>query len=159
MTPGDLRLRAASPADLAAAERIERASFDDPWVTEALLQELTPSALRFPVVAESGAGVVGFLLAWRSPDQMHILNVAVDPAQRRRGIGALLLAEAVAEARRAGLDGITLEVRPGNEPALALYRRFGFREEGVRRGYYADTGEDALILTLDLAGHDAAAGP
>ncbi len=157
MTSGDLRLRVASPADLAAAERIERVSFDDPWATEALLQELAPSALRFPVVAEDTAGVVGFLLAWRSPDQMHILNVAVDPARRRRGIGALLLGEALAEARRCGLVQITLEVRPGNAPALALYRRFGFREEGMRRGYYADTGEDALILTLDLA-EDGAAG-
>ncbi len=90
-------------------------------------------------------------MAWRTPDQFHILNVAVDPGHRRCGIGRDLLAEALAEARRGGMPEVTLEVRPGNAPARAMYRSFGFREVGLRPRYY-DTGEDALVLTLELDG-------
>ncbi len=145
-----VRIRPGSPTDLRAVEAIERASFTDPWVRDAIFQELVPSGLRFPLIAEIGDVAVGFLMAWRTPDQLHILNVAVDPGRRRCGIGRTLLEAALAEARRCGFTEVTLEVRRGNEPALGMYRRFGFREVGVREGYYPDTGEDALILTLEL---------
>ena len=151
MTPGEVRVREAALTDLAAVERIERASFDDPWPTLALLQELAPSRLRLPLAAESEGELVGYLMAWRTPDQLHILNVAVDPDRRRRGIASVLLEAALAVARQEGLREVTLEVRPGNHAALALYRRHGFAAAGLRPGYYADTGEDALVLTRDLA--------
>ena len=143
-------IRPAGPADLMEVERIERASFDDPWPTTALLQELVPSALRWPVVVDIDECVVGFLMAWRSPDQFHILNIAVTPDQRRRGLGRFMLLAALEEARRGGMTEVTLEVRPGNTAALAMYRAHGFEDRGTRPGYYADTGEDALVLTLDL---------
>ena len=152
MNADGLLIRPGSPADLKAVEAIEIASFGDPWVREAILQELIPSGLRFPLIAEIDGAVVGFLMAWRTPDQLHVLNVAVDPGRRRRGIGRSLLEAALAEARRCGFVEVTLEVRRGNEPALGMYREFGFRQEGIREGYYPDTGEDALILTLALDG-------
>jgi ribosomal-protein-alanine N-acetyltransferase len=135
---------------LLAVERIECASFDDPWTRSALLQELVPSSLRLPLVLELAGEVVGYLMAWRGADELHILNLAVAPERRRQGLAARLLDAALMLARRGGLSAVTLEVRPGNEAARQLYRSFGFTEAGRRPGYYADTGEDALILTLDL---------
>ena len=143
-------VRLGLPTDLLAVERIEKASFDDPWVREALLQELVSSQLRLPLVVELAGQVVGYLMAWRSADELHILNVAVDPGRRRRGLGAALLRAVLEVAAREGMAAVSLEVRPGNEPALGMYRGFGFEPAGVREGYYADNGEDALILTLTL---------
>jgi ribosomal-protein-alanine N-acetyltransferase len=143
-------VRPGEAADLLAVDRIERASFGDPWDRAVLLQELVPSALRLPLVIEWEGRVVGYLLAWRSPDELHILNLAVDPGLRRRGLAAALLDAALAEARRGGLRAVTLEVRRSNRAALALYHRYGFEDVGERPRYYADTGEDALILTLVL---------
>jgi len=143
-------LRPGSLVDLGAVDRIERASFSDPWTPATLAQELMPSPLRLPVVAEVDGEVAGYLMAWRTPDQLHILNVAVDPARRRSGVGALLLRRAIDEAHLGGMREVTLEVRRGNRAARAMYRAFGFLEAGVRSGYYADTGEDALVLTLEL---------
>ena len=143
-------VRLGSPTDLLAVERIEKASFDDPWVRQVLLQELVPSQLRLPLVVEMGGEVVGYLMAWRSADELHILNLAVDPKRRRHGLGAALLRTVLEVAAREGMTAVSLEVRPGNEPALGMYRTFGFELAGVREGYYADSGEDALILTLTL---------
>lgn len=151
MTASPWQIRCGTMADLPVVESIERASFSDPWSTIALAQELEPSPLRLPLVAQSAEGeVAGYLMAWRSHDQLHILNLAVAPAQRRQKVASLLLAAAISEARGQGLSEVTLEVRPGNAAARQLYRTFGFRPAGRRIGYYPDTGEDALILTLAL---------
>ena len=80
---------------------------------------------------------------------MHILNLAVHPERRRRGLARRLLAEGLAQARKLGAELAWLEVRPTNLPALALYASFGFKEVGRRPRYYDDTQEDALLLTLD----------
>lgn len=140
----------ADVTDLSAVARIEQTSFDDPWPLAALLEELEPSPLRLPLVVEEDDQVVGYLMAWRTADELHILNVAIAPAYRRRGLGAVLLRGALDEALRGGMSQVTLEVRRSNLPALAMYRAFGFADEGVRPNYYADTGEDALVLTLSL---------
>lgn len=150
MTAAMVRVRRGRPADLPGVARIEQASFSDPWSVTTLLGELEASSLRLPLVAEVKGEVAGYLLAWRTADQLHILNLAVSPVRRRLGIASRLLEAALADAERCGLVEVTLEVRPGNEAALVLYRSFGFDRAGVRPGYYADTGEDALILTLSL---------
>ena len=157
MTGAPVTIRPGDPGDLPAVQRIERASFADPWPASALLQELVPSSLRLPLILLRGESVIGYLMAWCTPDQLHILNVAVDPAYRRQGHGRRLLAVAMEAARRGGADQVTLEVRPGNEAALALYAALGFAQTGRRPHYYADTGEDALVLTCDLAGAPPAA--
>jgi ribosomal-protein-alanine N-acetyltransferase len=102
--------------------------------------------------------IVGYLICSRYADVWHLMNIAIDPPARRRGIATALLEEMIA---RAGHDGsYTLEVRPSNSPAIALYERFGFRSAGTRRRYYQDTGEDALIMwrTTETASTSSASG-
>jgi ribosomal-protein-alanine N-acetyltransferase len=152
-------LRPGRPADLPAVVAIERASFADPWPVRALLTELQPDRLRWPLVAEVGGEVAGYLLAWRVTDQLHILNLAVRPDLRRQGIATTLLQSALDRARAGGLAEATLEVRPSNQDALAFYRRHGFVQTGRRRRYYANTGEDALIMTVSLLRPAPPAGP
>ena len=140
-------VRPAAAADLAAVERIERASFSDPWSRQALFGELLADAMRLPLIAELDGEVCGFLMAWRVVDQLHVLNIAIAPGLRRRGVGTALLLAAARRARADGLQEITLEVRAGNRAARRFYRRHGFAETGLRPRYYADNGEDAVIMT------------
>jgi ribosomal-protein-alanine N-acetyltransferase len=90
----------------------------------------------------------GFVIFWVVADEMHLLNLAVHPAHRRRGISRALLTAAMEQARSRGAAVVWLEVRPSNQAALTLYRSFGFEEVGVRRNYYTDNGEDALIYAF-----------
>ncbi|MFN8423420.1 MAG: ribosomal protein S18-alanine N-acetyltransferase [Anaerolineae bacterium] len=100
------------------------------------------------IVAEDAAGaLVGFGGLWLQVDEAHVMTLGVEPSWRNRGIGALLLARLVEIAVARGAAQLTLEVRTGNAPAIALYERFGFVEAGRRPRYYADTGEDGLIMT------------
>jgi ribosomal-protein-alanine N-acetyltransferase len=93
---------------------------------------------------------VGWALTWRAADELHLLDLAVDPTARQRGIGRGLLTHVVDEARRDGAAVALLEVRASNAPAIALYRSVGFSETDVRRAYYSDNGEDAVVMRLDL---------
>ncbi len=155
----DPTVRPARPADILAVERIEHASFDDPWSREALFTELMADAMRLPLVALIGDDLVGFLMAWRVVDQLHILNVATDPGVRRGGVGMALLGVAAGEAAKADMEEITLEVRAGNLGAQRFYERLGFLETGRRPGYYSDNREDAVIMTAPVgAVLDAVAG-
>ncbi len=147
----DIEIRIPRAGDLPAVVRIEGASFADPWSESFLREELANDVLRMALVAEGPRGVCGYIMSWRVADQLHVLNVAVDPAWRRRGIGRLLLKEAAVRAWAAGLEEITLEVRRGNVSAIRFYEGLGLREVGVREGYYIDNGEDALIMTGSLA--------
>jgi len=145
-------LRPARPEDLRAVEAIEHASFGDPWSREALFGELEGDAMRLPLIAESDHGdVLGFLMAWRVVDQLHVLNVAIGPAARRRGVATALLREAARTGAGAGLVEVTLEVRRSNAGARDFYRHHGFAETGCRPRYYADNGEDAVIMTCAIA--------
>ena len=154
MNAGDqpLYIRLGRHDDLPAVQRIEHESFSDPWSVQSLAEELTSDALRLPLVAESDGEVRGYLMAWRIADQLHVLNIATDPAFLRRGIATALLNTAIRVAHAQGLGEITLEVRHGNRPARAFYERHGFVEVGVRKGYYADNGEDAVVMTCRLFG-------
>ncbi len=143
-------IRPAGLADLQDVLRIEHASFDDPWSDTSLAGELLTDLLRLPLVAEFEGRVIAFLMAWKVADQLHILNIAVEPSLRRSGIATMLLQAAAGEGARHGLNEITLEVRRSNQPAIRFYERHGFIEVGVREGYYADNGEDALIMNCPL---------
>ena len=146
----DLIVRRAMREDLPEVERIENASFGDPWSPTSLASELVSDGLRLSLVAEVAGCVRGYVMAWRVADQLHVLNIASDPAFLRQGVASALLLAAGRRARDEGLQEVTLEVRRGNAAALAFYRRFGFATAGVRPGYYADNGEDAIIMTCDL---------
>jgi len=140
------------PQDLRQVLAIERSSFDNPWSSALFLQELRIPFSRIIVVRPAASidePIVGYLCRWFVADEIHVLNVAVHPAHRGRGIGSLLVAEALREAKRGRAEAVTLEVRRSNEAARRLYASFGFEEVGVRRNYYG-RGEDALIMRLAL---------
>jgi ribosomal-protein-alanine N-acetyltransferase len=93
---------------------------------------------------------VGWALTWRAADELQLLDLAVDPAAQRSGVGRGLLTHVVDEARQDGAAVALLEVRSSNAPAIALYRAVGFSETGVRHAYYSDNGEDAIVMRLNL---------
>ena len=141
-------------ADLEEVLAIERASFSMPWSRGAFLYELEQNRVaRCYVVREDGR-LIGYICLWEVADEVHITNVAVHPDLRRRGVGRSLLSAVLDDARQRKLRLVVLEVRPSNTEALGLYESFGFRVVGRRRGYYYDTGEDALVMEASLVeGH------
>jgi ribosomal-protein-alanine N-acetyltransferase len=148
------------PADLDEVLAIERASFTMPWSRGAVLYEIEQNRVARCYVTREAERIVGYICVWEVADEMHITNIAVHPDVRRRGIGRSLLGSVLEDARRRGTRAVVLEVRPSNREARALYESFGFRVVGRRRGYYYDTGEDALVMEVTLAGeeHGRAAG-
>lgn len=143
------RIRAASPADGAALADLERRCFSDPWSEEGL-GEAVASSLGVNLVAEVDGRVVAYLMARALPPTAEILNLAVDPPYRRRGVAAALLAGGLAALPGQGVTEVFLEVRASNLPAQALYRAAGFRPMAIRAGYYEAPREDALVLRLNL---------
>jgi [ribosomal protein S18]-alanine N-acetyltransferase len=142
-------LRRLELGDLDEVERIERASYPAPWSRSMFASELAkPSSVSLAAIGETGQ-LVGYLVLSRYVDAWHVMNLAVDPAWRRRGIAALLLARLLEDTKGDTERGYTLEVRVSNEAAIRLYERFGFRARGVRRGYYTDNREDAIIMWRD----------
>jgi [ribosomal protein S18]-alanine N-acetyltransferase len=155
-----LELRRLTLSDLGAIEEIERDAYPTPWSRSMFAGELAkPSSLSLGAFDEDARGdLVGYLIISRYVDAWHIMNVAVTRDYRRRGIAKRLLEELFrlteADARR----GYTLEVRISNTEAIALYESVGFQATGVRRGYYTDNREDALIMWKDPVATMAAAG-
>ena len=142
-----------SVADLDEVLAIERASFPTPWSRGAFLYELKQNPVARCWVArgsESAPRVVGYLCLWEIPPEIHITNLAVHGLWRRQGIARLLLGAVLEDARRRHLTLAVLEVRPTNTEARSLYEDFGFKVIGRRKGYYFDTGEDALLMKADL---------
>ena len=162
----DIRIEPMRAADLEAVLHIERASFHTPWSRQAFLHELERNQVAGLWVARAGRSggadgtgtVVGYLCLWAVADEVHVTNLAVDPAWRGEGIGRLLLGTLLVHHRAGGAHRAFLEVRPGNVGARRLYKGLGFREVGRRRGYYVDTGEDALLLEARLDEGPLAAG-
>jgi [ribosomal protein S18]-alanine N-acetyltransferase len=136
--------------DLDSVVAIERASFTMPWSRGAFLYEMEKNRVARCLVMRDGSSVVAYLCLWEIGDELHVTNIAVDPAVRRKGIGRSLLQGVLDDARQRGLRLVALEVRPSNIEARALYESFGFRVVGRRRGYYYDTGEDALVMETAL---------
>lgn len=138
-------LRPMQMRDVPAVTAIEEASFAYPWTPRMVCAELAQELSWAVVAVWPGAGVVGFLIGRRYPDVWHVLDLAVTPSHRRRGVGTALLTSFLQAADKAGRE-VVLEVRPSNVEAVALYRSHGFVAVGVRRGYYAETGDDALVM-------------
>lgn len=151
-SPNGVAVRLGCIEDLAAVVSLENRSFSDPWTPAALLGELVLDDLRLPLMACIDDQLCGYLMAWRVVDQLHILNIATDPDFQRRGIATALLREAARRGLDLGMEEFTLEVRRSNSPALAFYKKHGFRETGVRVGYYVDNAEDAIIMAGPLIG-------
>ncbi|MDX1815458.1 MAG: ribosomal protein S18-alanine N-acetyltransferase [Thermodesulfobacteriota bacterium] len=135
---------------------IERASFPSPW-SRKLFEEEIGHTFSDAVVAveEPGGEVAGYTICWTVGEESHLLNIAVRPDARERGVGRALLKECLRRAARAGARRIYLEVRPSNQQAIRIYRREGFRFVGIREGYYTDTGEDAIVFSREIGEEDA----
>jgi [ribosomal protein S18]-alanine N-acetyltransferase len=130
---------------------IERASFPSPWSPQAFRAE-TENVISSLWTWVSGGHVAAYICFWRFAGEIHLLNLAVHPSQRRKGIGRYLLSRMCETAIRNGVRDMQLEVRPSNAAARALYEKAGFREVGRRPRYYDDTREDAILMTLAIAG-------
>ncbi len=130
---------------------VEAASFPTPW-SRALFEEEIGRRFSDAIVAvdEPGGAVAGYAICWTVGEESHLLNIAVRPDVRSRGIGRSLLRECIRRSTVAGGRRIILEVRPTNREAIRLYETEGFRYVGIRRGYYTDTGEDAVVLARKL---------
>jgi len=139
-----IEVRRLAYADLPQVTAIERRSFPTPWSLAMFVLELSkPSGICLAAIR--GGTLTGYLVCSRYDSIWHVMNVSVDPDQRRQGIASTLLAQLLERIDDPAAQ-LTLEVRESNRGAVALYERFGFRAAGVRRRYYADNGEDARIM-------------
>jgi ribosomal-protein-alanine N-acetyltransferase len=132
--------------DIPAVQLVENASFPIPWPANAFRHELTQNKNAHYLVAKEGDHIVGYAGLWLSLDEAHITTFAVLPEYRRRKIGERLLLSIFERAERLGAEWLTLEVRASNLPAQRLYEKYGFRPAGIRRRYYSDNNEDAIIM-------------
>ena len=142
----NVELRRLEQGDLDTVEEIERASYPTPWSRSMFAAELRkPSSIALGAYLEDGE-LVGYAFVSRYVDAWHVMNVAVAPAFRRRGIASTLLERLFEVTASDPRRGYTLEVRVTNADAIRLYERLGFESRGIRRGYYTDNREDALIM-------------
>ena len=152
--PLPTRIRKMDPTDLERVKEIDRLSFSQPWPLQSFQFEMTNNPVArlwvAETISETGNSIVcGMLVAWLVIDEAHIGTIAVHPDYRRRRIGSRLLRHSLAQLQKEGASRVYLEVRRSNTGAKEMYRRYGFYLNGIRKGYYQDNGEDALILVLD----------
>ena len=138
------------PADLDEVMAIERTSFRHPWSSHFFLEELQVACAR-SIVAQINDKIVGYVLFWLLPKEIDIHNIAVHTGFRRQRVGQTLLHQVIEQARSRNSDRVTLEVRVSNIAAQKLYDSVGFVSQGLRKGYYSDDGEDAVVMVLKLA--------
>ena len=146
-------IRPLALADLNAIEVIERRSYPTPWSRSMFAGELAkPTSLCLGAFEDDE--LAGYLIISRYVDAWHVMNIAVAPQFRRRGIATALLQKLFEQTEDGSRRGYTLEVRVSNEGAIKLYERLGFTARGTRRGYYTDNREDALIMWRDADASD-----
>jgi [ribosomal protein S18]-alanine N-acetyltransferase len=142
--------------NLTAIEKIERSAYPTPWSRSMFAGELSkPSSICLGAFEDEV--LLGYLITSRYVDAWHVMNVAVAPDRQRRGIASALLGSLFELTADDDRRGYTLEVRVSNSGAIALYERLGFEQRGIRRGYYTDNREDALIMWRDPAVRDQVA--
>lgn len=125
---------------------VEHLSFRIPWSRSAFIEEITNNKFAIYISAAIKGQTVGYAGMWKVCDEGHITNIAVHPDYRGNGIGSLLIEKLIDIARQEGISSMTLEVRRSNLVAQSLYNKYGFCIAGMRKSYYADNGEDALIM-------------
>jgi ribosomal-protein-alanine N-acetyltransferase len=153
MTAVAIEIRVLELGDLNAIEAIEQKAYPTPWSRSMFASELAkPTSICLG--AFEGRELVGYVINSRYVDAWHVMNVAVDPEHQRRGVASALLERLFEVTHDDERRGYTLEVRVSNEEAIGLYEKLGFEPRGIRRGYYTDNREDALIMWRD-ARHSA----
>lgn len=136
--------------DVPAVHDIEAAVFPTPWTLDSFYYEMNENQYAHYLIAEEHGQIIGFCGLWNVIDAAQITNVAVVPSMRGRGIGEALMREAMDVSKEAQMEVMSLEVRVTNTVAQNLYRKLGFQDGGLRKGYYADNGEDALVMWVNL---------
>ncbi len=146
-----LAFRRMREADLPRVMEIERAAFSHPWSEELVRRELGHDfSTVLLATAGEGGPILGFAIVWTVHDELHVLNIATALEARRLGVARAVLEKVEGQGRAQGARVSMLEVRRSNAPAIALYRSMGYREVGVRPRYYAEDGEDALVMDKEL---------
>jgi ribosomal-protein-alanine N-acetyltransferase len=145
-------IRRMQEADLTAVRGIETESFSNPWSDNTFRGEIQNTPVSFPlvVVRRPGDEVVAYIIFWHIRDDVQVNNIAVRPDCRGLGLGEALMRFAIAKVREAGAAFMTLEVRPSNTAAVALYKKLGFEILGTRKNYYTKPDEDAHVMGLVL---------
>lgn len=143
----------ADRSHVAGIHAIETECFSDPWTEESIISQLPDENHAFLVAIDEGY-VIGYVGMMRVLDEGYISNVAVTAAYRRQKIGDALISELMKRAEEWELSFVTLEVRESNEPAKALYAKHGFRQVGLRKGYYTKPKENAVLMTAYIKGDE-----
>jgi len=136
-------------ADLDQVAAIEQISLPSPWSKELFEAELKRPQARY-FVAEEGSRVAGYMGYWEAPQEAHIINLAVAPDFRKKGLGVALLDHVLEFARKTGAALATLEVRESNVAARGLYEKCGFKFVAIRKKYYVDNQEDAVVMIKEM---------
>lgn len=142
-----IRIRRAQPEDIAPVAELEKRCFSRPWSYQSFIFELESRDAWFSVAEDDGR-IVGFAILHRFIDEGELFNIAVDESFRRMGIGEMLLGNVIEGAKRYNIGKIFLEVRKSNDPARSLYAKHGFEVCGLRKNYYDDPKEDAILMEL-----------
>lgn len=146
----EFKFRIMTVDDIEDIMAIERASFSLPWTYEAYYNELIMNEYAMYIVLEHNEQIIGFCGSWVIIDEAHITNIAIDPNYRGKKLGEALLRQVMIIAMQKGAKTMTLEVRVSNIVAQNLYRKLGFQNGGIRKRYYSDNNEDALVMWVNL---------
>ncbi len=147
---GEVMVRNMKGSDLPRVLEIEQASFPVPWTGNMFQYQLGMQDVSENIVITRNGRLAGYLIGWAICDEIHILNVAVDPEERKQGHAGRMIREFVRRGRQRGAERVVLEVRRSNLGAQKMYQKYGFKIIDVIEGYYSETGEDALVMKLDL---------
>ncbi|WP_409252636.1 ribosomal protein S18-alanine N-acetyltransferase [Bacillus sp. SCS-153A] len=146
----DYTIRLMTTEDLDQVMEVEANSFSIPWSRDAFFNEIETNHFATYIVIEDQGQIIGYCGVWIIIDEAHITNIAVLPSYRGQGLGGKLMASMIEIAKEMGARTMTLEVRVSNTPAQSLYRKFGFQQGGIRKNYYSDNQEDALVMWVKL---------
>jgi ribosomal-protein-alanine N-acetyltransferase len=146
----EIHFRLMKVEDIPKVMEVEQSSFTTPWTADAFYNELINNHFAYYIVVEVGDRIAGYCGVWVIIDEAHITNVAVHPYFRGRKIGEYLMRHTMGLSMMYGATKMTLEVRVSNGAAQELYKKLGFMQHGVRKGYYTDNQEDALIMWVNL---------
>lgn len=146
----DVKFRKMTIADIDAVYEIEHSSFSLPWTKEAFFYEMLDNQHAYYLLAETADGIVGFCGLWIIMDECHVTNIAILPEHRGKKLGEKLMRAAMDTAKEKGAKAMTLEARVSNTPARNLYEKLGFKNGGIRKSYYSDNFEDAIVMWVNF---------
>lgn len=146
----EVTFRKMTVADVEAVYQIEAVSFTLPWTKEAFYYEMLENQHAYYVLAETADGIVGYCGLWLVLDECHVTNIAILPDQRGKKLGEKLMVAAMDAAKENGSKTMTLEARVSNTIARNLYEKLGFKNGGIRKSYYSDNFEDAIVMWVNF---------